>query len=43
MRYRRADVTGGTYFFTLNLAQRQRTLLIDEIVVRSVRYAHVML
>lgn len=23
MRYRRADVTGGTYFFTVNLAQNQ--------------------
>jgi hypothetical protein len=24
MRYRRADVTGGTYFFTVNLADRKR-------------------
>ena len=31
MRYRRADVDGGTYFFTVNLAERKRTLLIDEI------------
>lgn len=31
MRYRRADVTGGTYFFTVNLAERQNTLLVDEI------------
>jgi len=31
MRYRRADVRGGTYFFTVNLAERQNTLLIDEI------------
>jgi putative transposase len=23
MRYRRADVTGGTYFFTVNLAERK--------------------
>jgi len=31
MRYRRADVKGGAYFFTVNLAQRQNTLLVDEI------------
>ncbi|NOQ15249.1 MAG: transposase [Methyloprofundus sp.] len=31
MRYRRADIKGGTYFFTVNLAERQKTLLIDEI------------
>lgn len=31
MRYRRADVTGGTYFFTVNLAERQRTLLVEYI------------
>ena len=31
MRYRRSDVTGGTYFFTVNLADRKNTLLIDEI------------
>jgi putative transposase len=31
MRYRRADVTGGTYFFTVNLAERKRTLLVDHI------------
>lgn len=29
MRYRRADVTGATYFFTVNLAERKRTLLVD--------------
>ena len=45
MQYRRADVTGGTYFFTVNLAQRQRTLLIDEIdvlrnVMRKVKKQH---
>jgi hypothetical protein len=28
MRYRRADVTEGTYFFTVNLAGQTRTLLI---------------
>ncbi|MBV1907669.1 MAG: transposase [Kangiellaceae bacterium] len=29
MQYRRADVAGGTYFFTVNLAERKKTLLID--------------
>ena len=37
MRYRRADVAGGTYFFTVNLAERKRMLLVDHIdVLRSV-------
>jgi len=31
MRYRRADIKGATYFFTLNLANRKSTLLIDKI------------
>jgi len=31
MRYRRADVAGATYFFTVNLAERHRTLLTDHI------------
>ena len=31
MHYRRANVKGGTYFFTLNLADRKQTLLTDEI------------
>jgi len=31
MQYRRADVKGGTYFFTINLAERKNTLLIEEI------------
>ncbi len=29
MRYWRADIKGGTCFFTVNLAERQKTLLID--------------
>jgi putative transposase len=29
MRYRRADVAGGTYFLTVNLADRNRRLLVD--------------
>ncbi len=33
MRYRRANVTGGTYFFTVNLAERKRRLLVDHINV----------
>ena len=45
MRYRRADVAGGTYFFTVNLAQRDRKLLTDHIdvlraVLRSVKRQH---
>lgn len=37
MRYRRADVAGGTYFFTVNLAERSRTLLLDRVdVLRTV-------
>jgi putative transposase len=31
MRYRRARVAGGTYFFTVNLAERDRTLLVDHV------------
>lgn len=31
MRYRRADVAGATYFFTVNLLDRQQTLLTDHI------------
>lgn len=45
MRYRRTDVAGATYFFTLNLAERQRTLLTDHIVtlrnvMRDVKQRH---
>ncbi|MEN8132463.1 MAG: transposase, partial [Pseudomonadota bacterium] len=31
MHYRRSDVAGGSYFFTVNLAERKRTLLVDNI------------
>lgn len=31
MRYRRANVKGGTYFFTVNLAQRCLRLLLDHV------------
>ncbi len=37
MRYRRANIKGGTYFFTVNLFDRQKNLLTDEIdLLRSV-------
>jgi len=29
--YRRVRVPGGTYFFTVNLQQRERSLLVDHI------------
>ena len=31
MRYRRADIAGGTYFFTVNLAERRSDLLVGHI------------
>ncbi len=31
MQYRRADIPGGTYFFTVNLAERDRTVLVDHV------------
>ncbi|MFN0316937.1 MAG: REP-associated tyrosine transposase [Burkholderiales bacterium] len=31
MRYRRSDVSGGTYFFTVNLADRRSDLLVRHI------------
>jgi putative transposase len=37
MQYRRVDGAGGIYFFTINLAQRKRTLLVDHMdVLRNV-------
>jgi len=33
MRYRRADVPGATYFFTVNIAERSKTLLVDHVGV----------
>ena len=35
MRYRRANVAGGRYFFTVNLAEPKRTLLVDQIDVEG--------
>ena len=45
MRYRRANTEGGTYFFTVNLADRQSDLLVRHIrdlraVVQEVKTAH---
>ncbi len=36
MWYRRAGVAGGTYFFTVNLAGRKRTLLVEHVDVLRV-------
>lgn len=33
MRYRRTYVDGGTYFFTVNLENRQSTVLVDHIAL----------
>jgi putative transposase len=45
MRYRRACQAGGTFFFTVNLAERSRTLLVDHVeelrgAVRKVKRSH---
>ena len=45
MQYRRANITGGTYFFTVNLADRKKTLLVDEFellrdVINKVKKQH---
>jgi putative transposase len=45
MRYRRTGTPGGTYFGTVNLAERKRTFLVDHIddlraVVKKVQTAH---
>lgn len=40
-RYRRAAVAGGTFFFTVNLANRQSTRLTDHIDVLRAAYARV--
>ncbi len=31
MRYRRANIYGGCYFYTLNLAEQNKSLLIENI------------
>jgi len=45
MRYRRAGVSGASYFFTVNLAERSRMLLVDHAdvlraVIREVQSRH---
>jgi REP element-mobilizing transposase RayT len=45
MRYRRANTTGGTYFFTVNLAERHADFLVRHIedmrtVMQRVKVAH---
>jgi len=45
MHYRRSKVAGGSYFFTVNLADRTSDLLVHKIevlrqVIRSVRHRH---
>jgi putative transposase len=45
MRYRRADTTGGTYFFTVNLAEWHSDFLVRHIedlrtVIQRVKEAH---
>ena len=40
-RYRRLYVPGGTYFFTVNLADRSATALVDEIALLRSVYASV--
>ncbi|WP_435686092.1 REP-associated tyrosine transposase [Sedimenticola selenatireducens] len=45
MRYRRADVKGGTYFFTVNLAERHCRLLVEKVdalrnAIRVVKQRH---
>ena len=41
MQYRRAKIKGGTYFFTVNLADRNESLLIDYIDVLRNEFSHV--
>jgi putative transposase len=33
MQYRRVKIEGGTYFFTVNLAERKRTILLDNVQI----------
>ena len=45
MHYRRAKTPGATYFFTVNLADRNKTLLVDHIdllrgAIRNVKRKH---
>ena len=45
MKYRRANLAGATYFFTVNLADRQSRLLVEQVdllgnVIRKIRESH---
>jgi putative transposase len=45
MRYRRADTVGGTYFFTVNLADQRSDLLMRQLqdlreATNAVKHAH---
>ena len=45
MQYRRSKASGGTYFFTVNLADRSSTLLVEHVAelrqaVRTVKQRH---
>ena len=45
MQYRRANVKGGTYFFTVNLAERHLHLLVEHVdilreTVNVVKHRH---
>jgi len=45
MQYRRTRIAGGTYFFTVNLAERSKTFLIDYVdilrdIFRQVKSRH---
>jgi putative transposase len=45
MQYVRSDIKGATYFFTVNLADRNKTILVDKIktlrsVIKTVRKSH---
>ncbi len=45
MRYRRADVTEGSCFFTVNLVERDKTLLVDYVdelrdAIKQVKQRH---
>ena len=45
MRYRRADEAGGTYFFTVNFAERRSDVLVRHIddlraAMKTVKDAH---
>ncbi|WP_344762276.1 REP-associated tyrosine transposase [Actimicrobium antarcticum] len=45
MQYRRADLPGATYFFTVNLANRNSRLLVDHVevlrnAIRKIRQSH---